>query len=42
MTEDYSKHLEKRIKEMRERMVQSKLDRAKKRKYWDCRIERRM
>jgi len=34
MPEDgYSKHLEKRIKEMRERMVKSKLDRAKKRKY---------
>jgi hypothetical protein len=33
MSEDYSKHLEKRIKEMRERMAKSKLDRAKKRKY---------
>ena len=32
MPDDYSKHLEKRIKEMRERMVKSKLDRAKKRK----------
>ena len=33
MGEDgYSKHLQKRIKEIRERMVKSKLDRAKKRK----------
>ena len=42
MPDDYSKHLEKRIKEMRERMAKSKLDRAKRGKYWDCRIERRM
>ena len=34
MPEDYSKHLEKRIKEMRERMVKSKLHSAKGRKYW--------
>ncbi len=40
MSEDYSKHLEKRIKEMRERMVKSKLDRAKKRKYWNWLFER--
>jgi len=33
MSDDYSKHLEKRIKEMRERMAKSKLDRSKKRKY---------
>jgi hypothetical protein len=33
MSEDFSKHLEKRIKEMRERMVESNLDRAKKRKH---------
>jgi len=33
MPEDYSKHLEKRIKEMRERMVKSKLHSAKRRKY---------
>ena len=32
MSEDFSKHMEKRIKEMRERMVKSKLDRSKKRK----------
>ena len=32
MTDNYPKHLEKRIKEIRERMVKSKLDRAKKRK----------
>jgi len=32
MPDDFSKHLEKRIKEIRERMVKSKLDRAKKRK----------
>ena len=32
MSEDFSKHLEKRIKEMRERMVNSKLDGARKRK----------
>ena len=30
---NYQKHLEKRVKEMRERMVKSKLDRAKKKKY---------
>jgi len=33
MSEDYSKHLAKRIKEMRERMVKSDLDRTKKKKY---------
>jgi len=33
MSEDYSKHLEKRIKEMRERMAKSKLKGTKKRKY---------
>ena len=32
MPDDFSKHLEKRIKEMRERMVNSKLDMARKRK----------
>ena len=30
MSEEYSKHLAKRIREMRERMVKSNLDRAKK------------
>jgi hypothetical protein len=33
MSEEFSKHLAKRIKEMRERMVKSNLDRAKKKKY---------
>lgn len=34
MAEDgYSKHLQRRIKELRERMAKSKLDRTKKRKY---------
>jgi hypothetical protein len=33
MPDDYSKHLEKRIKEMREGMVKSKLKGTKKRKY---------
>ena len=34
MAEDgYSKHLAKRIKEIRERMATSKLDRTKKKKY---------
>jgi len=33
MSEDYSKHLEKRIKGMHERMTKSKLDMVKKRKY---------
>jgi len=32
MPDAYSKHLEKRIKEIRERMVKSKLDGARKRK----------
>ena len=40
MPDDYSKHLEKRKKEMRERMVKSKLDRARKRKYWKCRFNK--
>ena len=41
MPEDgYSKHLEKRIKEMRERMVKSKLDRAKQRKYRNNRVNK--
>jgi len=31
MSDEYIKHKDKRIKEMRERMVKSKLDRAKKR-----------
>ena len=39
MSEEYSKHLAKRIKEMRERMVKSKLDRAKKKKYWIFNME---
>ena len=39
MPDDYSKHLEKRIKEMRERMVKSKLHSTKKIKYWNCRFE---
>jgi hypothetical protein len=30
MPDDYSKHLEKRIKEMRERMAKSKLHRSKR------------
>ena len=34
MSEDYSKHLEKRIKEMRERMAKSKLHGTKK----SCRV----
>jgi hypothetical protein len=34
MSEEYSNHLAKRIKEMRERMVKSNLDRAKKKKNW--------
>ena len=34
MSDDYSEHLEKRIKEMRERMAKSKLKGTKKRKYW--------
>ena len=38
MPDDYSKHLEKRIKEMRERMVKSKLDGAKQRKYRNNRV----
>ena len=38
MPDDYSKHLEKRIKEMRERMAKSKLYSTKKRKYWNCRF----
>ena len=29
---NYQKHLEKRVKEMRERMVKSKLDKIKKKK----------
>ena len=33
MPDDYSKHLEKRIKEMRERMVKSKLHGTKRGKY---------
>jgi len=33
MSEEYSKHLTKRIKEMRERMAKSKLDGARRRKY---------
>ncbi len=33
MPDDYSKHLEKRIKEMRERMAKSKLHATKKGKY---------
>ena len=40
MPEDYSKHLEKRIKEMRERMVKSKLDGAKQRKYRNNRVNK--
>ena len=40
MSDDYSKHLEKRIKEMRERMVKSKLDRAKQRKYRNNRVNK--
>ncbi len=39
MPDDYSKHLEKRIKEMHERMAKSKLHNTKKRKYWNCRFE---
>jgi len=39
MSEEYSKHLAKRIKEMRERMVKSNLDRAKKKKYWIFNME---
>ena len=39
MSEEYSKHLAKRIKEMRERMVKSNLDRARKKKYWNCRFK---
>ena len=31
MSENFSKHFEKRIKEMRERMIKSKLDGARKR-----------
>jgi len=30
MTDNYPKHLEKRIKEIRERMIKSKLDGARK------------
>lgn len=41
MSDDYSKHLEKRIKEMHERMAKSKLHGTKKRKYWIYRFERR-
>jgi len=33
MPDDYSKHLEKRIKEMRERMAKSKLHGTKRGKY---------
>ncbi len=40
MSEDFSKHLEKRIKEMRERMVKSKLDGAKQRKYRNNRVNK--
>jgi len=40
MPDDYSKHLEKRIKEMRERMVKSKLDGAKQRKYRNNRVNK--
>ena len=40
MSDDYSKHLEKRIKEMRERMVKSKLDGAKQRKYRNNRVNK--
>ena len=39
MSEEYSKHLAKRIREMRERMVKSNLDRAKKKKYWIFNME---
>ena len=39
MPDDYSKHLEKRIKEMHDRMAKSKLHSTKKRKYWNCRFE---
>ena len=40
MPDDYSRHIEKRIKEMRERMVKSKLDGAKQRKYRNKRVNK--
>ena len=40
MPDDYSKHLEKRIKEMRERMIKSKLDGARQRKHRNNRFNK--
>lgn len=42
MLDTYSRHVEGRIKELHERMFKSKLDRAKKRKYWNGRFEEKM